>query len=149
MGVVISETIWFLYFGFYVVVSLTVVCIFHYQQFFHIHQLVFFNKPVVGLVRFMSMLSMGGLPPFTGFLPKWVIIQEIVEVKLWFPFLVLLLRALLTLYYYLRVGIVFFNFVVVGFKFSVGFRHKRDILPLVLMLNFFGLLFPSVFIAMC
>nr|YP_010960406.1 NADH dehydrogenase subunit 2 [Polymetme thaeocoryla]WNH37770.1 NADH dehydrogenase subunit 2 [Polymetme thaeocoryla] len=49
-------------------------------------------------------LSLGGLPPLTGFMPKWFVINEMIKQGLPLPATVAALSALLSLYYYLRVG---------------------------------------------
>nr|YP_002735070.1 NADH dehydrogenase subunit 2 [Riptortus pedestris]ABZ02112.1 NADH dehydrogenase subunit 2 [Riptortus pedestris] len=51
----------------------------------------------------MMLLSLGGLPPFIGFLPKWMVIQSMVETNLYFPLILMMLTSLLTLFYYLRI----------------------------------------------
>lgn len=49
------------------------------------------------------LLSLGGLPPLSGFLPKWLILSEIVKQGLALAATVAALSALLSLFYYLRV----------------------------------------------
>lgn len=54
---------------------------------------------------FSLLLSLGGLPPFFGFLPKWLILQEALiseEVDLEDCFLIVAIR-LITLFFYLRI----------------------------------------------
>nr|WPM97851.1 NADH dehydrogenase subunit 2 [Argyropelecus aculeatus] len=58
--------------------------------------------PFVAVMMVVVLLSLGGLPPLTGFLPKWLIINEIVEQGLSVVATVTALSALLSLYYYLR-----------------------------------------------
>lgn len=55
-------------------------------------------------LTFILLLSLGGLPPFFGFLPKWIIIQEILFMRdsLETCFLIIL-TSLITLYFYLRI----------------------------------------------
>nr|WNH21336.1 NADH dehydrogenase subunit 2 [Tactostoma macropus]BBD49769.1 NADH dehydrogenase subunit 2 [Tactostoma macropus] len=61
------------------------------------------KSPALLTVFVPTLLSLGGLPPLTGFLPKWSVIFEMV--KQGFPLLatVAALSALLSLFYYLRV----------------------------------------------
>nr|Q330C4.1 RecName: Full=NADH-ubiquinone oxidoreductase chain 2; AltName: Full=NADH dehydrogenase subunit 2 [Myotis simus]AAS91433.1 NADH dehydrogenase subunit 2 [Myotis simus] len=62
------------------------------------------NKlPLITTLILITMLSLGGLPPLTGFLPKWAIIQEMTKnSSIIMPTLMTLL-ALLNLYFYTRI----------------------------------------------
>nr|BAU46288.1 NADH dehydrogenase subunit 2 [Pethia gelius] len=50
----------------------------------------------------LAMLSLGGLPPFTGFMPKWLIIQELTKQDMSLTATIMALSALISLYFYLR-----------------------------------------------
>nr|NP_073652.1 NADH dehydrogenase subunit 2 [Diplophos taenia]BAB20721.1 NADH dehydrogenase subunit 2 [Diplophos sp. MM-1999] len=58
--------------------------------------------PVLGALLTPTLLSLGGLPPLSGFLPKWLIIDEMVKQGLQLPATLAALSALLSLYFYLR-----------------------------------------------
>nr|AUW38584.1 NADH dehydrogenase subunit 2 [Homaemus aeneifrons] len=51
---------------------------------------------------FMIMLSMGGLPPFLGFLPKWLVIQTLMNSGMYVMLIIMIMFSLLSLYYYMR-----------------------------------------------
>nr|WNH37991.1 NADH dehydrogenase subunit 2 [Gobiidae sp.] len=51
-----------------------------------------------------TLFSLGGLPPFAGFLPKWMIIQQLLNEGLPEFALVLAFASLLSLYFYLRLA---------------------------------------------
>nr|AAM45850.1 NADH dehydrogenase subunit 2 [Poeciliopsis turrubarensis] len=48
------------------------------------------------------LLSLGGLPPLTGFMPKWLILSALVKEPLTLVAVLAALSSLLSLYYYLR-----------------------------------------------
>nr|QNK04298.1 NADH dehydrogenase subunit 2 [Labrus mixtus] len=52
----------------------------------------------------LILLSLGGLPPLTGFMPKWLILQEMTKQDLAFTATLAALTALLSLYFYLRLS---------------------------------------------
>nr|YP_004465077.1 NADH dehydrogenase subunit 2 [Cabdio morar]BAK22992.1 NADH dehydrogenase subunit 2 [Cabdio morar] len=60
------------------------------------------KSPVLASVSTLVLLSLGGLPPLTGFMSKWLILQELT--KQGFPIVatIMALAALLSLYFYLR-----------------------------------------------
>nr|YP_004717938.1 NADH dehydrogenase subunit 2 [Acestrorhynchus sp. NM-2010]BAK41993.1 NADH dehydrogenase subunit 2 [Acestrorhynchus sp. NM-2010] len=60
------------------------------------------KTPTLTATTLLVFLSLGGLPPLTGFLPKWAILQELVTQELPLTATILALTALLSLYFYLR-----------------------------------------------
>nr|AHB11787.1 NADH dehydrogenase subunit 2 [Rhinichthys obtusus] len=60
------------------------------------------KSPVLTTAAALVLLSLGGLPPLTGFMPKWLILQELAKQGLPLPATVMALAALLSLYFYLR-----------------------------------------------
>uniref|UniRef100_A0AAU7VAM7 NADH-ubiquinone oxidoreductase chain 2 n=1 Tax=Stenopsocus maximalis TaxID=3074943 RepID=A0AAU7VAM7_9NEOP len=50
----------------------------------------------------ISILSLGGLPPFIGFIPKWMVIQVLVLNKMFMICFIMIMTALITLFYYIR-----------------------------------------------
>jgi len=50
----------------------------------------------------LSLGGLGGLPPLTGFIPKWLILQELAKQGLPLTATVIALAALISLYFYLR-----------------------------------------------
>nr|AIE43309.1 NADH dehydrogenase subunit 2 [Skiffia multipunctata] len=52
----------------------------------------------------LTLLSLGGLPPLTGFMPKWLILQELTKQDLAPAATLAALSALLSLYFYLRLS---------------------------------------------
>nr|AAS91410.1 NADH dehydrogenase subunit 2 [Rhinopoma hardwickii] len=61
------------------------------------------NKmPMITSSILVIMLSLGGLPPLTGFLPKWMIIQELTKNDSIILPTMMAITALLNLYFYMR-----------------------------------------------
>nr|AAT78086.1 NADH dehydrogenase subunit 2 [Anolis sagrei] len=61
-------------------------------------------SPVIATITMTLLLSLGGLPPLTGFLPKWLILEELVTQNLIPTATVMALSALLSLFFYLRLA---------------------------------------------
>nr|QUQ06429.1 NADH dehydrogenase subunit 2 [Giraffa reticulata]QUQ06481.1 NADH dehydrogenase subunit 2 [Giraffa reticulata]WNH35803.1 NADH dehydrogenase subunit 2 [Giraffa reticulata]WNH35972.1 NADH dehydrogenase subunit 2 [Giraffa reticulata]WNH36388.1 NADH dehydrogenase subunit 2 [Giraffa reticulata] len=61
------------------------------------------NKtPVMTILILTTLLSMGGLPPLSGFMPKWMIIQEMTKNNNIILPTLMAISALLNLYFYTR-----------------------------------------------
>nr|YP_010758124.1 NADH dehydrogenase subunit 2 [Macroscelides flavicaudatus]WEW63434.1 NADH dehydrogenase subunit 2 [Macroscelides flavicaudatus] len=63
------------------------------------------NKaPILMPMVFITLMSTGGLPPFSGFIPKWLIIQELTKNSNLIIPLSMSILALLNLYFYMRLA---------------------------------------------
>nr|YP_009259107.1 NADH dehydrogenase subunit 2 [Sillago sinica]ALI30769.1 NADH dehydrogenase subunit 2 [Sillago sinica] len=62
------------------------------------------KAPAITSLAPLVLLSLGGLPPLTGFMPKWLILQELSKQDLPSIATVAALSALLSLYFYLRLS---------------------------------------------
>nr|YP_004221836.1 NADH dehydrogenase subunit 2 [Brachyhypopomus occidentalis]BAJ54416.1 NADH dehydrogenase subunit 2 [Brachyhypopomus occidentalis] len=60
------------------------------------------KAPLLVVTATLVLLSLGGLPPLTGFAPKWLILQELTKQELPILATIMALSALLSLYFYLR-----------------------------------------------
>nr|QHB77721.1 NADH dehydrogenase subunit 2 [Hylomyscus denniae vulcanorum] len=61
------------------------------------------NKtPMLMTITSSTLLSLGGLPPLTGFLPKWIIITELLNNNCFILTTMMAMMALLNLFFYTR-----------------------------------------------
>nr|YP_089578.1 NADH dehydrogenase subunit 2 [Ichthyophis glutinosus]AAS13706.1 NADH dehydrogenase subunit 2 [Ichthyophis glutinosus] len=60
------------------------------------------NTPTMMAISSMTLLSLGGLPPTSGFMPKWLILQELTKHNTVTTATILALSSLLSLFFYLR-----------------------------------------------
>nr|WAB21649.1 NADH dehydrogenase subunit 2 [Melipotes ater] len=58
--------------------------------------------PSLSSILVLTLLSLAGLPPLTGFLPKWLIIQELTKQDMALTATIISLLSLLSLFFYLR-----------------------------------------------
>nr|YP_010385061.1 NADH dehydrogenase subunit 2 [Electrogena lateralis]UPL65071.1 NADH dehydrogenase subunit 2 [Electrogena lateralis] len=102
----LGESYWITYFLFYSLLSISVVLLFNLFNISHINQIFSLplSNPVFKLAAFCNLLSLGGLPPFLGFLPKWIIIQGMVNAGFYFVITIMVTLTLITLYFYIRMG---------------------------------------------
>nr|QXG19633.1 NADH dehydrogenase subunit 2 [Scaptomyza elmoi]UOU85149.1 NADH dehydrogenase subunit 2 [Scaptomyza pallida] len=104
-ALMISESVWLIYFLFYSFLSLILTFMFNIFKLFHLNQLFswFLQNKILKFTLFMNFLSLGGLPPFLGFLPKWIVIQQLTFCNQYFQLMILLMSTLITLFFYLRI----------------------------------------------
>nr|YP_009306067.1 NADH dehydrogenase subunit 2 [Psephotellus pulcherrimus]ANT45602.1 NADH dehydrogenase subunit 2 [Psephotellus pulcherrimus] len=62
------------------------------------------KTPMLNTTLMMALLSLAGLPPLTGFLPKWLIIQELTKQEMTATATAIALLSLLGLFFYLRLA---------------------------------------------
>nr|AAZ15892.1 NADH dehydrogenase subunit 2 [Eurycea bislineata] len=70
------------------------------------------NKTAISWTKFSSLaptmmiilMSLGGLPPTSGFMPKWLILEELVKQDMTLIATIMSLSALLSLFFYLRLS---------------------------------------------
>nr|YP_009111383.1 NADH dehydrogenase subunit 2 [Ardea cinerea]AHN95752.1 NADH dehydrogenase subunit 2 [Ardea cinerea] len=60
--------------------------------------------PTLNATFMLTLLSLAGLPPLTGFLPKWLIIQELTKQELTTAATIITMLSLLSLFFYLRLA---------------------------------------------
>nr|YP_010567118.1 NADH dehydrogenase subunit 2 [Porotermes quadricollis]UZC33347.1 NADH dehydrogenase subunit 2 [Porotermes quadricollis] len=103
-AMLVSETLWITYFTIYSMLSATVVTIIKPFNISFINQVMMINEKTkpVKFMMFMSLLSLGGLPPFLGFLPKWMVIQFMMLNNMSLMITIMVIMSIVTLYYYLR-----------------------------------------------
>nr|YP_002735057.1 NADH dehydrogenase subunit 2 [Phaenacantha marcida]ABZ02086.1 NADH dehydrogenase subunit 2 [Phaenacantha marcida] len=94
---------WYLYWIVYSVIVATINNIFNKWNSLFINQMTM-NTPSLSskFIIAMSVLSMGGLPPFLGFLPKWMVIQSMIYNGSFIIMLLMIMMSLITLIYYMR-----------------------------------------------
>nr|YP_009711865.1 NADH dehydrogenase subunit 2 [Daphnia laevis]QGA47442.1 NADH dehydrogenase subunit 2 [Daphnia laevis] len=104
-----------LYFFIYTIILAVPICMFHLSSISHINQLPLTNlKASSNLIIFFSLLSLGGLPPFLGFLPKWAVLQSCMLSGSFVMSILMVVLSLFTLFYYLR--LMFSAFIFGGMK---------------------------------
>nr|AEH16705.1 NADH dehydrogenase subunit 2 [Calyptorhynchus banksii] len=62
------------------------------------------KTPMLSTTLMLTLLSLAGLPPLTGFLPKWLIIQELTKQEMTTVATTISMLSLLGLFFYLRLA---------------------------------------------
>nr|QDI93804.1 NADH dehydrogenase subunit 2 [Tuxedo cruralis] len=96
---------WIVYMTMYTMLMMIISTMMYTYNIMFVNQMnTLTNKNMEKMNIISLMLSVGGLPPFLGFLPKWVTIQYMISSKEFLMMVVMMMTALVTLMYYLRVS---------------------------------------------
>nr|YP_581738.1 NADH dehydrogenase subunit 2 [Platysternon megacephalum]ABB22846.1 NADH dehydrogenase subunit 2 [Platysternon megacephalum] len=60
--------------------------------------------PTLNTIMILILMSLAGLPPLTGFMPKWLILQELTKQHMFIIATMMALLSLLSLFFYLRIS---------------------------------------------
>nr|YP_009054358.1 NADH dehydrogenase subunit 2 [Elaphe bimaculata]AIJ02052.1 NADH dehydrogenase subunit 2 [Elaphe bimaculata] len=60
------------------------------------------NSPYIMMILSTTILSLGGLPPLSGFMPKWLILNNMVSLNMTMEATLMAMMSLLSLYVYMR-----------------------------------------------
>jgi len=107
LGAIISSlSLWVFYFIMYSFIRASIILLFNFYQLNHLTQLFsnFMGTSSTKMILFCSLLSLGGLPPFLGFLPKWIVIQALISTSLIPLVMWVLTFTLVTLFFYTRLS---------------------------------------------
>nr|ATL23285.1 NADH dehydrogenase subunit 2 [Sympiezomias velatus] len=100
-----SMMIFIYYFLIYTLINLAIIYTLKKFNIFYISQLssIFSFSKIIKFVFILNFLSLGGLPPFLGFLPKWLTVYCMVENNFYMLSGMLIIFTLISLYFYLRI----------------------------------------------
>lgn len=140
-GIINNENLWFIYFLFYTFLNFRIVFIFDNFKLFNINQTfnLFQNNKFTKISLSLLLISLGGLPPFLGFLPKWIIIELLVKNNIYFILTFILFITLITLYFYLRISYasLLLRHTNINWNFKSYLFNKKY--QLILVINFISL----------
>nr|YP_009371146.1 NADH dehydrogenase subunit 2 [Muscina angustifrons]ARR28381.1 NADH dehydrogenase subunit 2 [Muscina angustifrons] len=143
-----SNLLWMMYFMFYCFLSTTMIILFNIYKASFINQLfsMFTYNKLMFYILFFNLLSLGGLPPFLGFLPKLMVIMSMVMNNQLFMLNFMLMMTLITLYFYIRLSYSMFMLNYLENNWMNKFNCKIMNLYTLLVLSFissFGLFLIS------
>nr|AVG72765.1 NADH dehydrogenase subunit 2 [Saturnia boisduvalii] len=136
-AIMISENLWIFYFIMYSFL-ISIMCLFFFNlNMFFINQLFINNvTPLIKMNLLINFLSLGGLPPFLGFLPKWIMINFLMINKFYLLTFFFVMMSLIIIFFYIRV--IYSCFMMNYFKMKwLKIHLKNNFLGLM---NFFSLI---------
>nr|QGX04944.1 NADH dehydrogenase subunit 2 [Junonia stygia] len=136
----ISENLWMLYFSLYSLFISIMCFLFYIINIFYINQL--FNLNLNFSIKFsilINFLSLGGLPPFLGFFPKWMIINYLLHNNLFIISFIFTISSLIMLFIYIRIIYSSFMFYYIKLKWYKIFI-KNNFMIFINISSFISLL---------
>nr|WHU29545.1 NADH dehydrogenase subunit 2 [Sephisa chandra] len=135
LALMISENLWMIYFIFYSFFISFLCFLFYILNIFFISQLFNFNLNFsIKIFILINFLSLGGLPPFLGFFPKWLIINYLLINNLYFTIFIFVMTSLIMLFVYIRLIYTSFMFYQTKLKWFKIFIKNNYLITI----NFFS-----------
>nr|AEW48876.1 NADH dehydrogenase subunit 2 [Locusta migratoria]AEW48889.1 NADH dehydrogenase subunit 2 [Locusta migratoria] len=145
----ISENIWEFYFLIYLTLNVIIIFMFKTMNLFFLNQIysASYFKTEIKFMMMTSLLSLGGLPPMLGFLPKWIVMQSLIDNKMTALVLLMITFTTITLYYYMRIS---FSAIIMlhnenSWLTSIKMNKLVVALPVLSMISTMGLICTSNF----
>ncbi|YP_002726507.1 NADH dehydrogenase subunit 2 (mitochondrion) [Eretmochelys imbricata] len=92
--------------------------------------------PTMNTLMMLTLMSLAGLPPLTGFMPKWLILQELTKQHMIIMATMMAMLSLLTLFFYLRIS--YYTTITLppnSTNYSQQWRHKTNQKPHLALLT--------------
>nr|YP_010988614.1 NADH dehydrogenase subunit 2 [Sclerotia aquatilis]WOR80797.1 NADH dehydrogenase subunit 2 [Sclerotia aquatilis] len=99
-----EKTVWIIYFIIYSLMTINITMMM--KNIFYLNQLfpTINISPSMKMFFMLNFLSLSGIPPFLGFLPKWMVIQTLISKKMFFMTIIMIMFTLILIYVYMRIA---------------------------------------------
>nr|UPL65818.1 NADH dehydrogenase subunit 2 [Alloeorhynchus sp.] len=101
--ILMENNMWMIYLLIYSTTVMLMMILFKKMSTYMISQITSNSSLTMKINMTMLFMSLGGLPPFLGFMPKWMVIQYLMKLNLHLMTMVMIMSSLLTLFFYLRI----------------------------------------------
>nr|APX40733.1 NADH dehydrogenase subunit 2 [Smaragdina reyi] len=100
------KSLWIMYFSIYSIISVNIILFLNFYWLNQLNQIsmIMTNSKFANIIFNMNFFSLGGLPPFLGFLPKWLTIQYLIDSNNIFLAVFMTIITLVAMFYYLRIS---------------------------------------------
>nr|YP_009227824.1 NADH dehydrogenase subunit 2 [Gynaephora qinghaiensis]AIC83206.1 NADH dehydrogenase subunit 2 [Gynaephora qinghaiensis] len=138
-ALMISENLWIFYLFIYSFMIKIIFSMFNMMNMFFINQLFINNiMSMIKINLMINFLSLGSLPPFIGFFPKWIIMNFMINNKSYFTIFIMIMMSLIILFYYIRIIYSSFMFNYFKMKWFKMFTKNKNFL-FMNMMSFFSI----------
>nr|QEJ81952.1 NADH dehydrogenase subunit 2 [Metacrangonyx sp. n. DJ2019] len=127
LGMLVSIYLWLMYFTFYSLILFSVLYILGNFELANLSQIFLKLNFGLRLSLGVNLLSMGGLPPMSGFIPKFILMKEFIMFYNYFVLFILLFGVFVSLFFYARVFVM--NFIFLSPKNLLFSENKVSVGP--------------------
>nr|AJR19240.1 NADH dehydrogenase subunit 2 [Sericostoma personatum] len=141
----INMNLWLFYLTLYAILNYIIMMSFNNSNIFSLMQIYMMKIPPLNKMMIMiNLFSLGGLPPFLGFLPKLLTINLLLINNNYLIIIILLTTSLINIFIYLR--ITFSSFMIINYemKLSTNYNYMNNIVYLFSLINSFWLIIITV-----
>lgn len=145
ISLIIRFNIWLIYYLRYRILILRILFIFNKIKLIYLNDFIKLNIFFKKKLNLLLLISLGGLPPFFGFLIKWFFIYKITINFNYFYLILIIFFSLMFLYYYLRItfNYLFLFYYILKYNFFILIFKKEKLILLfylVSIINLFSLI---------
>nr|YP_010564266.1 NADH dehydrogenase subunit 2 [Colobochyla salicalis]UYX62276.1 NADH dehydrogenase subunit 2 [Colobochyla salicalis] len=147
-AIMISENLWLFYLILYSFMISIMCFMFNMFNMFYINQLYINNmNSLIKINLMINFMSLGGLPPFIGFFPKWIIINFLMMNNMYMLIFIMIMMSLILLFFYIR--IIYSTFMFNYFKnkwFKMFIKNNKfSLLNIFFFFSLTGMIFSTFF----
>nr|YP_010411443.1 NADH dehydrogenase subunit 2 [Meliboeus sinae]URN73089.1 NADH dehydrogenase subunit 2 [Meliboeus sinae] len=104
LALMTNEMIWLWYLIIYSTINTFLMAGFWFWNTNQMNQMFFTmqSNPIKKTFFMLNLLSLGGIPPMIGFMPKWFTIQSLISNKLFSLTWIMIVTTLITMFFYMR-----------------------------------------------
>nr|YP_010729921.1 NADH dehydrogenase subunit 2 [Parnassius autocrator]WEF74818.1 NADH dehydrogenase subunit 2 [Parnassius autocrator] len=142
-ALMMTENLWIFYLMMYSFLISIMCILFNMLNIFYINQLFILNmKFSLKMSLLINFLSLGGLPPFLGFFPKWIIINFLIMNKLFIISFIFIMMSLIMLFFYIRImySSIMFNYLKMKWFKNFFKNYSLLIMNIFSMISLLGMI---------
>jgi len=106
--ILFRKEIWAKYFLIYTIITIAIILILIFNRINRIKKIIIFHGDKLIKIRFLTIiLSLGGLPPFLGFLAKFIAARNLIyNIFSWIILFILICASLIALFFYCKLAYI-------------------------------------------
>nr|WPN89791.1 NADH dehydrogenase subunit 2 [Fenusa sp. 1 GYN-2023a] len=145
MSLMMSLNLMFIYFLIYSLITLMITMLMNNMKFNYLNDLFKNNSSESIFKKMMSMsllLSISGLPPFLGFLPKIITLIFMMKNMFYMEMILFIMMSMLSLWYYMNPLMSMFLTMKINSKWNKNNKYLYKMMMTIMLIN----MMPSMFI---
>nr|YP_010721197.1 NADH dehydrogenase subunit 2 [Parnassius acco]WDS46322.1 NADH dehydrogenase subunit 2 [Parnassius acco] len=145
-ALMMAENLWIFYLMMYSFLISIMCFFFNMLNIYYINQLFIMSmKFSLKMSLLINFLSLGGLPPFLGFFPKWIIINFLITNKLFVISFIFIMMSLIMLFFYIRImySSIMFNYLKMKWFKNFMKNYLLMIMNIFSMISLLGMIIST------